>query len=148
MSEILGVWRSEVWRFGGLEVLSSRWFDIQTSKCYREFELFNRKLALMYNGRAEARIREWEYWNSLIYRKRKGENWDKDMKMDSEFKRTKTERWRQMKTEMWSGFSKVIRSSESDRKCVGGFGGYLEFGVLVSIVLEYQRMVGTESEEQ
>ena len=102
MSEVLSVWRSEgrrvggseVWRFGGSEVLSSRWFDIQTSKCYREFELFNRRLALMYNDGAEARTREWEYWNSLIYWKRKGENWDEDMKMNSEFKRTKTEWWR------------------------------------------------------
>ena len=128
---------SEVWRFGGSEVLSSRWFNIQTSECYREFKLFNRRLALMYNGRAEARMREWEYWNSLIYQKRKGENWDEDMKMNSEFKRTKMERWRQMKTEMWSGFSEVIQSLESDRKCVVGFG------VLVSIVLEYWRMVRT-----
>ena len=53
-----------------------------------------------------------------------------------------------MKTEMWSGFSKVVWSSESDRKCVGGFGGYSEFRVLVSIVLEYQRMVRMESEER
>ena len=56
MSEIIGV-------FGGSEVLGSRWFDIWTSKCYRELELFNRKLALMYDGRAEARMREQEYWN-------------------------------------------------------------------------------------
>ena len=156
MSEVLGVRRSEGWRFRGSEVqrfrgsevLSSRRFNIRTSKCYREFKLFNRRLALMYNGRAEARTREWEYWNSLIYRKRKGENWDEDMRMYSEFKRTKMERWRQMKTEMWLGFSEVVRSLESDRKCVGGFGGYLEFGVLVSVVLEYWRMVGTGLEEQ
>ena len=53
-----------------------------------------------------------------------------------------------MKTEMCLGFSEVIWSLESDRKCVGGFGGYLEFGVLVSIVSEYRRMVRMESEEQ
>ena len=152
MSEVLSVWRSkgrrfgglevwgfgglevwrfgglEVWRFGGSEVLSSRWFNIRTSKCYREFKLFNRRLALMYDGRAEARTREWEYWNSLIYQKRKGENWDEDMKMNLEFKRTKMERWRQMKTEMWSGFSEVIWSPESDRKCVGGFRGTRSLG--------------------
>ena len=107
-------WRFSVfggWRVGGSEVLSSRWFDIWTSKCYREFELFNSKLALMYDGRAEARMKEQEYWNGLIYWKQKGENWDEDMKMSSEFKRTKTEWWRQMKTGMWSGFSKVIWSS-------------------------------------
>ena len=149
MSEVLSDWRSkgqgvrgsEGQRFRGSEVLSSRWFDIWTSECYRVFELFNRKLALMYNGRAEARMREWEYWNGLIYWKWKGENWDEDMKMNSEFKRTKMEWWRQMKTEMWSGFSEVVWSSESDRKCVGGFGGYLEFGVWVSVVSEYWRMV-------
>ena len=139
---------SEVQSFRDSEVLSSRWFNVQTSECYREFKLFNRRLVLMYNGRAEARMREWEYWNSLIYQKWKGENWGEDMKTNLEFKRTKMEQWRQMKTEMWSGFYKVVWSLESNRKCVGGFGGYSEFGVLVSIVLEYQRMVGTESEEQ
>ena len=106
MSEILGVWR-----FGGSEVLSSRWFDIQTSECYRELELFNRKLALMYNGRVEARTREQDYWNGLIYQKQKGENWDGDVKTRSEFKRTKVGWWRQMKTGMWLGFLEVIRSS-------------------------------------
>ena len=139
---------SEVWRFGGSGVLSSRWFDIWTGECYREFGLFNRRLALMYDGRVETRTREWEYWNSLIYWKQKGENWDEDMKMDSEFKRTKTERWRQMKTEMWLGFSEVVQSSESDRKCVWRVRGYSEFRVLVSVVSEYQRMVGMESEER
>ena len=148
MSEVLGVQRSKGQRFRDSEVLSSRQFDIWTSKCYREFELFNRRLALMYDGRAEARTREWEYWNGLIYRKQKGENWDKDMRMYLEFKRTKTERWRQMKTEMWSGFSEVVQSSESNRKCVRGFGGCSEFGVLVSVVSESQRMVGMESEER
>ena len=138
---------SQVRRFRDSEVLSSRWSNIWTSKCYREFELFNRRLALMYNGRVEARMGEQEYWNGLIYQKQKGENWDKDMKMNSEFKRTKMERWRQMKTEMWSGFSEVIWSSESDRKCVEGFRGYLEFGVLVSIASEYRRMVGMGLEE-
>ena len=110
----LEVWRFgglEVWRFRGSEVLSSRWFDIWTSECYRGFELFNRKLVLMYNGRAEARTREWEYWNGLIYQKQKGENWDEDMKMSLEFKRTKMEWWRQMKTGMWSGFLEVVWSS-------------------------------------
>ena len=29
-----------------------------------------------------------------------------------------------------------------------GLGGHSEFGVLVSVVSEYQRMVGTESEER
>ena len=76
------------------EVLSSRWFDIWTSECYRVFKLFNRKLAIMYDGRAEARTREQEYWNGLIYWKRKGENWDEDMKMNLEFKKTKMEWWR------------------------------------------------------
>ena len=118
----------EVQRFRGSEVLSSRWFDIQTSKCYREFALFNRRLALMYNGRVEARMREWEYWNSLIYQKWKGENWDEDMKTNSEFKRTKTEWWRQMKTEMWSGFSKVIWSSESNSNASEGLGGTWSLG--------------------
>ena len=77
----------------------------------------------MYDGRAEARMREWEYWNSLIYWKWKGENWDKDMKMNLEFKRTKMEWWRQMKTEMWLGFSKVIWSLESDSNVLEGSGG-------------------------
>ena len=98
------------WRVRGSEVLSSRWFDIWTSECYRGFELFNRKLALMYDGRVEARTREWEHWNSLIYGKQKGENWDKEMKPSSEFKRTKMEWWRQMKTGMWSGFLEVVWS--------------------------------------
>ena len=120
---------SEVQRFRGSEVLSSRWFNIRTSKGYREFKLFNWRLALMYDGRAEARTREWEHWNGSIYRKQKGENWDEDMKMNSEFKRTKTEGWRQqMKTEMWSGFSEGVWSLESDRKCVGGFGGTQSLG--------------------
>ena len=43
----------------------------------------------MYNGRAEARMREQEYWKGLLYQKQKGENWDEDMKMSLEFKRTK-----------------------------------------------------------
>ena len=34
----------------------------------------------MYDGRVEARMREWEYWNGLIYQKWKGENWDEDMR--------------------------------------------------------------------
>ena len=50
-------------------------------------------------------------------------------------------------TSVHPNISKVVWSLESDRKCVGGFGGYLEFGVVVSIVLEYRRMVGTELEE-
>ena len=36
----------------------------------------------MYDGRVEARTREWKYWNILIYQKQKGENWDEDMKMN------------------------------------------------------------------
>ena len=67
MSEILRVFRglrdrgTEVWRFEGLEVLDSKGFNIQTSKCYRELKLFNSRLALMYDGRAGARMREQEY---------------------------------------------------------------------------------------
>ena len=107
-------WRFSVfegWRVGGLEVLGSRWFNIQTSECYREFKLFNRKLVLMYDGRVEARMREQEYWKGLIYWKWKGENWDGDVKTRSEFKRTKMEWWRQMKTGMWLGFLEVVWSS-------------------------------------
>ena len=102
---------SEVQRFGGSRVLDSKWFDIWTSECYRELGLFNSRQALMYDGRAGARMREQKYWNGLIYQKRKGENWDRDVKMRLEFKRTKMEWWRQMKTEMWSGFSEVIQGS-------------------------------------
>ena len=40
----------------------------------------------MYDGIVEDRMREQEYWNSLIYRKWKGENWDRDVKMRLEFK--------------------------------------------------------------
>ena len=116
-------------RFGGSEVLSSRWFNIRTSECYREFELFNRKLALMYDGRVEARTREWEYWNGLIYRKQKGENWDEDMKTSLEFERTKTEWWRQMKTGMWLGFSEGLEFSESDSNALEDSGGAQSSGV-------------------
>ena len=45
----------------------------------------------MYNGRAEAITREQESWNSVIYQKQKDEDWDKDVKMKSECKETKTE---------------------------------------------------------
>ena len=122
-SPMLEGWRVgglEGWRVGGSEVLSSRWFDIQTSKCYREFELFNRKLVLMYDGRVEARTREREYWKGLIYWKWKGEHWDEDMKMSLEFKRTKVEWWRQMKTGMWLGFSEGSEFSESDSNASEG----------------------------
>ena len=51
--------------------MDSKWFDIWTSKCYRGLQLFNGRLALMYDGRAEARTREQEYWNSAIYQKQK-----------------------------------------------------------------------------
>ena len=70
MSEILGVFRGlrvrglEVWRFGGSEVQKCQtvgWFNIQTSKCYRELELFKSGLVLMYDGRVGARMREQEY---------------------------------------------------------------------------------------
>ena len=64
---------SEGQRFRGLELLDSKWFDIQTSKGYRGSQLFNDRLALMYDGRVEARTREQEYWNSVIYWKRKDE---------------------------------------------------------------------------
>ena len=103
---------SEVLRFWGSEVLDSKWFDIRSSKCYRELQLFNSRLALMYNGRVGARMREQEYWNSIIYQKRKDENWDGNVKMRLEFKRTEMEWWRQMKTEMWSGFLEVIQGSQ------------------------------------
>ena len=110
-SENLEVRGSEGQRFGGLEVLGSKWFNIQTSKCYRELELFNSRLVLMYDGGVEARMREQKYWNSLIYWKQKDENWDRDLKMRLEFKRTKMEWWRQMKIEMWLGFSEVVWGS-------------------------------------
>ena len=45
----------------------------------------------MYDGRVEARTREQEYWNGVIYQKWKDENWDRDVKMRSEYKETKTE---------------------------------------------------------
>ena len=82
----------------------------------------------MYDGRAEARTREQEYWNGLIYRKQKGENWDEDMKTGSEFQRTKKEWWRQMKTEMWSGFSEGVWSLESDSNASEGSGGTQSLG--------------------
>ena len=54
-----------------------------------------------------------------------------------------------MKTNEDRNVIRVFRGHlESDRKCVRGFGGYSEFGVLVSIVSEYWRMVGTELEER
>ena len=37
---------------------------------------------------------------------------------------------------------------ESDSNPLEGSGGYSEFGVLVSVVSESQRMVGTELEER
>ena len=45
----------------------------------------------MYDGKAEARTREQEYWNSVIYWKWKDENWDRDVKMRLECKETKAE---------------------------------------------------------
>ena len=83
----------------------------------------------MYNGRAEARMREQEYQKGLIYQKWEGENWDEDMKMSSEFKRTKTEWWRQMKTGMWSGFSEGLEFLESDSNVSEGLGGAQSSGV-------------------
>ena len=106
----------EVQRFGGSEVLSSRWFNIQTSKCYREFELFNRRLALMYDGRVEARTREQEYWNGLIYQNRK----------------VKTE----MRTWKWVQSSRGLKWNDEDKwrqKCDWGFPTL--FGVQRAIVM-------------
>ena len=42
-------------------MLISKGLNIQTSKCYRGSQLFNGRLALMYDGRVEARTREQEY---------------------------------------------------------------------------------------
>ena len=83
--------RSEGQRFRELELLDSKWFDIQTSECYRGSQLFNGRLALMYDGRVEARTREQEYWNGVIYWEQKDENWNRDVKTSSEYKGTKTE---------------------------------------------------------
>ena len=64
----------------------------------------------MYDGRVEARMREKEYWNGLIYQNGKVKT-DKDMKMKLEFKRTK------------NGMMKT----DEDRNVIGILGGHSEF---------------------
>ena len=43
----------------------------------------------MYDGRAEARMREQEYWNNAMYRKQKNKDWDGDMKQEQSARRLK-----------------------------------------------------------